>query len=206
MLDGRNAGEAFRTGDGVQVEAAAGQVGAHLTDRFGQFCQEAFGRPHGIDRLLAAAGVRPNREGCQRLAQRREDAAVVHDQAVVLALVDPVGAGDGLHQGVGFLRLVQVEVGEAGHVEAGQPHGADDRDPERVIGILERQVDVDPLAVGSLVAFLDLGAVRHDVQVVLPKQGDLVLFFADDDRDLGLAQPVQLADCVGPAPGRPARA
>ena len=67
----------------------------------------------------------------QRLAQALEHAVVVHDHAEVLARIHAVGAGDGLHQGVGLHRLVDVERGQALHVEAGQPHGADDGDAER---------------------------------------------------------------------------
>ena len=47
------------------------------------------------------------------------------------ALVHPVGAGDGLHQRVGFERLVEVAGGEARHMEAGQPPGVDDGDTEK---------------------------------------------------------------------------
>ena len=67
----------------------------------------------------------------QRLAQALEHAVVVHDDAAVLAGIDAVGAGDGLHQVVRLHRLVDVERRQALDVEAGQPHGADDGDAER---------------------------------------------------------------------------
>ena len=52
---------------------------------------------------LAAAG-----KSRQCLAKVLEYPAVIHDQAVVLALVHPVGAGDGLHQRVSLERFVEV--------------------------------------------------------------------------------------------------
>ena len=69
----------------------------------------------------------------QRFAQALEHAVVVHDDAAVLAGIDAVGAGDGLHQGVGLHRLVDVERAKALDIEAGQPHGADDGDAERML-------------------------------------------------------------------------
>ena len=76
-------------------------------DCFGQIGQKLLLRPGRID--LAALPVGPGAgEGGQSLAQVFQDATVVDDQAVVLALVHPVGAGDGLHQGMGLEGLVQV--------------------------------------------------------------------------------------------------
>jgi len=49
------------------------------------------------------------RKGGQSLAKIFEDATVIDNQAVVLALVYAVGAGDGLHQGVCFKRPIQIE-------------------------------------------------------------------------------------------------
>ena len=73
----------------------------------------------------------------QRLAQALQHAVVVDDQAEILAWIDTVRPGDGLHQRVGLHRLVDVERREALHVEAGQPHGADDGDAERMLRVLE---------------------------------------------------------------------
>ena len=48
-------------------------------------------------------------EGRECLAQVYEDAAVIYDQAVVFVFVHAVGAGNGLHQGVGFEWFVEIE-------------------------------------------------------------------------------------------------
>ena len=88
----------------------------------------------------------------QRLAQALEHAVVVDDHAEILAGIDAVGARDGLHQRVRLHRLVDVERRQALHVEAGQPHGADDGDAERMLRVLEGGLDVDALAVRRLEA------------------------------------------------------
>ena len=61
----------------------------------------------------------------------------------------------GLHQRVAPHWLVQVQRGQALHVESGQPHGADEGDTERMLGFLELlfQVTLDHLL-----------AVRRDVR------------------------------------------
>ena len=56
---------------------------------------------------------------------------------LLVAGINAVGAGDGLHERVGFHRLVDVERRETLHVESGQPHGADDGHPERMSGFLK---------------------------------------------------------------------
>ena len=92
----------------------------------------------GVRGVFLAAGSAVSRvalagERRERLAQVLEDAAVVDDEAVVLALVHAVGARDGLHERMRLERLVQVERGEGRHVEPGEPHRAHDRDAERVL-------------------------------------------------------------------------
>ncbi len=78
-----------------------------------------------------------------------ENAAIVNDQAVVLAFIDAVGAGDGLHQGVRLERLVEVERGQARNVKAGQPHGADNGYAEGVLLLLERLVNCHALHIAE---------------------------------------------------------
>ena len=145
------------------------------------------------DDLLLAAAFVAERVLRQRLAQALEHAVVVHDQAEVLAGINAVGARDGLHQRVRLHRLVDVERREALHVEAGQPHGADDGDAERMLRVLERRLHIHPLAVADLEALLHQGAVRDDVEAPLLEVGDLVLRLADDDLDDRLLHPLRLA-------------
>src|ERR1700751_6268600 len=60
----------------------------------------------------------------QRFAQALEHAVVVHDHAAVLAGIDAVGAGNGLHERVRLHRLVNVAGGEGPHVKGREPHKA----------------------------------------------------------------------------------
>ena len=95
---------------------------------------------------------------------------------------------------VGLHRLVDVERRQALDVEAGQPHRADDRDPERMLGILEgdpRRPPASPSGVSK--PCLHHGAVRNDVEAPLLEIRDLVLRLADDDLDDGLLHPLCLA-------------
>ena len=73
----------------------------------------------------AALGV-----GGEGLAQLVGEAEVVHDEAAGLVLEDAVDAGDGLHEAVAAHGLVDVHGVQAGRVEAGEPHVADDDDLE----------------------------------------------------------------------------
>ncbi len=123
------------------------------------------------------------------LAQALQHAVVVDDQAEVLARKTPVGAGDGLHQGVRPHRLVDVQRRQAFDVEAGQPHGADDRHAERVLRIFERRLHVHALAVRRLEALLHPGTMGNDVETPFPEIPDLVLRLADDDLDDRLVEP-----------------
>ena len=74
------------------------------------------------------------REGLLELVGQAE---VIDDQAAGLVPEDAVDPGDGLHQAVALHRLVDVHRVQAGGVEAGQPHVADDHQLERVVGVLE---------------------------------------------------------------------
>ncbi len=152
------------------------------------------------------AGVGRAGEGGQRFAQVLEDADVVDDEAVVLVLVYSVGPGDGLHQRMGLQRLVEVERGQARHVEASQPHGADDGDAEGVLRLLEGVVEGQalqaaelgflPQGFGQVEPFLDQAAMGRDVQAPLPESGHLALLLADDHGRLRLAHPVDLPSQV----------
>ena len=144
------------------------------------------------DDLLAARTVVAERILRQRRAQARQHAVVIDDQAEILAGINPVRPRDGLHQRVCLHRLVDVERGQALHVEAGQPHGADDRHAERMLRVLERRLDIDALAIARLEALLHQGAMRDDVKAPFLEVGDLVLCLADDDLDDRLVEPAAL--------------
>ena len=73
----------------------------------------------------------------------------------------------------------------------GQPHGADDGDAERMVGVLEGRLHVDPLF-ADLEALLHPGAMRDDVDAPLLEIGDFVLSLADDDFDQRLRHPFRL--------------
>ena len=77
-----------------------------------------------------------------------------------------------------------IEGGEALDVEPGEPHRADDGDPERVAVLLEGTLHVDPLAVGGLETLLDQPAVRLNVETPVAELGNLALLFAHHDGDL----------------------
>ena len=129
----------------------------------------------GCDDLLAVCTVVAQRVLRKRLAQAVQHAVVIDDQAEVLARPDPVRPRYRLHQRVRLHRLVDVERREAFDVEAGQPHGADDGDPEGMLGTLERGLDIDAFAVRGLEALLHSGAMRDDVEAPFREVLDLVL-------------------------------
>lgn len=110
---------------------------------------------------LVGLGVDP-----QGVLKVTEDAHVIDNEASGLARCHAVRSGDGLHQGVIAHRLVEVERGAGRHVEAGDPHRADEDQSERPIGILELLVKV--LAHHAL-------AVRDDVQSLFLQVFNLVL-------------------------------
>ena len=120
----------------------------------------------------------------QRLSQRFDDADIVHDQTVALALRDAIGAGDGLHERVRLERLVQIETGKTLDVKAGQPHGADEHDAERIFGVLELLIQL---------SLFHLLAVRFDIQPPFLERLDLILLLTDDDRHLRFTHPCELA-------------
>ena len=129
----------------------------------------------------------------QRLPQAPQHAVVVDDQAKILAGIDPVRSCDRLHQRVRLHRLVDVEGGQAFHVEARHPHRADDGDAEGVLRVLEGGLHIDALALCDFETLLHAGAMGDDVETPLLEVGNLVLRLADDDLDDGLVQP----GCLG---------
>ena len=109
----------------------------------------------------------------QRLFQRREDVGVIDDDAAVLAGEDPVGAGDGLHQRVVAHRLVEIHRRAARRIEAGQPHGADEDQAQRVVSLLEFFVEAGVRLVHALAVRFDVEAKRlHLLDFVLPRRND----------------------------------
>ena len=85
---------------------------------------------------------------------------------------------------MGFQRLVQIQAGQALHIEAGEPHGADKHDPERVGRIFEFLVQL-PL--------FHFFAVRLDIQAPLLEGLNLILFLTDDHSHFRFLHPLQLA-------------
>ena len=142
--------------------------------------------------LLVACPVIPERILRQRRPEARQHPVVIDDQAEILVRIDPVRACDRLHQRVRFHRLVDIKRGEALHVEARQPHRADDRDAERMLRVLEGCLDVDASAVGRLETLLHQGAMRDDIEVPFFEVGDFILGFADNDFDDRLVEPLGL--------------
>ena len=94
FLGRQDGGVAVKTGlldDVVQRRAPLGQECANERDGLGQVGQQFFlgFRRIGVAALAAMPAVALASKGRQRLAQVLEDAAVIDDQAVVLALVAP---------------------------------------------------------------------------------------------------------------------
>ena len=87
-----------------------------------------------VDADLATVAAGVVRECLLELVGQAE---VIDHQAAGLVAEDAVDPGDRLHQSVAAHRLVGVHRVQAGGVEAGQPHVADDHQPERVVGVLE---------------------------------------------------------------------
>jgi hypothetical protein len=73
----------------------------------------------------------------ERPLQAAQHPRIIHDQAVVLVPRHSVRARDGLHQRVIAHRLVEIDRRAGRHVEAGDPHGAQEHDPKRVVLVLE---------------------------------------------------------------------
>ena len=78
-----------------------------------QFLDRGRDAPGTATVVLVAQGVQR-----QRFAQTLEHAVVVRDDAAVLAGEHAIGAGNGLHQVVGFHRLVDVQRRQTLDIEA----------------------------------------------------------------------------------------
>ena len=102
----------------------------------------------------------------------------------MLAGEHAVGPGDGLHQRVVAHRLVQIDGRAARRIEAGQPHGAHEYQPQRIGSVLELLIQPRLRLVHPL-------AVRLDVQAKLLHLLDLVLSRRDDHRHVGGGQHLQ---------------
>ncbi|OPY86292.1 MAG: hypothetical protein A4E72_01712 [Syntrophus sp. PtaU1.Bin208] len=190
----------------VQRSLPFGQKGPHQRDGFGQVRQQFLLRFGGFQLapFAASASIARSGKGRQGLAEILEDAAVIHDHPVVLALVDAVRPGDGLHQGVRLEGLVQVERGQARDVEAREPHRADNGNPEGVLLFLEGVIEGQPLQIvelrqpphgfGQVHALLHQAAMGKDVQVPLAELLHLALLLADHYRHTGLAHPLDLPE------------
>ena len=113
----------------------------------------------------------------ERLLEVAEDADVVDDEAVGFASKTRLARAM-VCMSVWFLhRLVEVDGGEARDVEAGDPHGADEDEPEGIGGVLELGVQV----------LLDHAhAVRQDVEALLLKSATSFCACGDDDGHVGL--------------------
>ena len=96
---------------------------------------------HNFDRFMLGPGERALAAafgiGGDRLLQFLGEAEVIDNEAAGFFAEDPVDARDGLHEAVLVHVLIEVHGVEAGHVEAGEPHVADDDEAERVVRILE---------------------------------------------------------------------
>ena len=121
------------------------------------------------------------------LSERFDDPDVIHDESVALSGAHTVGAGDGLHKTMRLHWLIEVHCRKGLHVEAGEPHRADENDSQRVLGVFELVVEA---------ALLHLLAVGLYVEAPLIEVCDLVLLLADDDRHLGRLHPVNLASLL----------
>ena len=161
--------------DVVEVDFARLAEAPDLLDGVAERVDERFlllDRKHG---LAEGSGARVDRE---RLVEIAQDIDVADDQAVVLAGEDAVGPRDRLHQRLVAHGLVEVDGRARRHVEPGGPHGADECDAQRVLGVLESALQVlldHPLA------------DRPDVDSALGHLGDLVLRLRDHDRHVGAA-------------------
>lgn len=87
------------------------------------------------------------------------------------------------HEAVGLHGLVEVHRSQRLHIEAREPHGADEHDAQRVVRILKLVVQA---------ALLHLHPMRTDIEVPFLEVRDLVLLLADDDRHLRRAHPIDL--------------
>ena len=145
-----------------------GQRGVQFGD------QVVLGSDGGVDAGCGAVGG-VDGEGSLQVP---EHAHVVDDETVVLVGEHPVGPGDGLHQQVGAHGLVEIHRRRGRRVESGEPHGAHEHQPERVVGVLELGVEIlldHPLAVFG------------NVESGLGHVGDLVLGLRHNHGHVGAA-------------------
>jgi hypothetical protein len=170
-------GQGMKGGDvHLMVSAEANGVIKHLAQLIHQ---------HRLVLGGFGAAAAPAAVESQGLLQGGKDIGVIHDQAAVFAGVDAIGPGDGLHQGVVAHRFVEVE-GRAGRrVKAGEPHGADKHQPQRIGGVLEARIE-------GRIGGGEPAAMGFDVEAQGGHGGDLVLGGRHDDRHLGGGEDVQL--------------
>ena len=149
--------EAFGIDQFVNIKTQIHQELRRSLEAIGIFHQSLRIVPHRIlfGLSLARASTITLGKSRQCPSQAFDHAVVIDDQSMLLAAANPINAGDGLHQGMALHRLVQIQSGQAFHVEAGQPHRANNRDAERVVCLLELFFQV---------AFDHLFAVRRDIQ------------------------------------------
>lgn len=79
-------------------------------------------------------------------------------------------------------RLVEIDRADAGHVEAGDPHRADEDEAKRVVVVLELPLQI---------LLLHPLAVRKDIEALFLEVVDLVLALADNHGHIELTQPQQ---------------
>ena len=176
---------------GVEIDA---EIADEFTRRLDPLCIRgnrlgAFPRRILLAFPLAGAGPVALGEPRQRAAQALDHAVVVDDQAVLLAAAHAIYARNRLHQRVALHRLVEIKRRQALHVEAGQPHRADDGDAEGVVGLLELVLQI---------ALHHLLAVRRDVERLvaevapLGELGHLALLLRCDHAAFGRLHPFHL--------------
>ncbi len=115
-----------------------------------------------------------------------EDADVVDDQPASLSGAYAVRARDRLHQRVVLHRLVEVDGRARRHVEAGDPHGADEDQAQRIVGVLElRRPGPRSSSARDAAGCRALACISVD----------LVLRLADDDRHVGARRSQSSCSC-----------
>ena len=141
-----------------------------IFDSVSQLFCKLFLIPH---RRFAAASFAVDR---QCFFQRSKDVGVINNQTALLARIDTVGARDGLHERVIAHRLVEIDRRAARRVKAGEPHGADEYQAQRVRRVFE--LLIERLVVHAL-------SMRHYVDAPLLHLFDLVLSRRNHYRHVG---------------------